>query len=104
MKLQTVGCVVYKFSSYLIVNCILRVTAYSSFLQSIRQTTTETAVPLLDSDSEGIEEEVAAGGRERGPLAPHHHDQPSNPPPITTSEDDSKEKDRVEGETIQGTR
>ncbi|CAI8011931.1 hypothetical protein GBAR_LOCUS7654 [Geodia barretti] len=52
--------------------------AYASFLQSVCQTTGLTAAaPLLDSDSEGIEDAALEGlGRD---LEPHSHSSPSPP-------------------------
>lgn len=44
---------------------MLSTAAYASFLQSVHKTSvTTTAPPLLDSDSEGIEDIIAGQGRE----------------------------------------
>ena len=43
---------------------VLHTIAYTSFLQSVRRTTAITS-PLLDSDSEGIEDILSGRGREQ---------------------------------------
>ena len=59
---------------------LLYFVAYATFLQSVRQTTS-TAPPLLDSDSEGIEDMIA-GGERRVESKPSHHT--SSPSPDST--------------------
>ena len=67
--------------------------AYASFLQSVRQTATATAAaPLLDSDSEGIEDVVA--GREKHP-GPHSRSQSSAPLPTTSAAAGATESGKV---------
>ena len=52
--------------------------AYASFLQSVCQTAAP-APPLLDSDSEGIEDALVGVGREAGGGGSQGHPSPSPP-------------------------
>ena len=54
--------------------CVCVCVAYASFLRSVKQTTVAAAAPLLDSDSEGVEDVVSG-----------HQEKESSASPPTTS-------------------
>ena len=57
---------------------VLCIVAYTSFLQSVCRTTAIASSPLLDSDSEGMEDVLSGRGREQQSAA-NHTSPPSSP-------------------------